>query len=427
MSQFKSVFGDFNAFALDRHRSSLAKSVEFGATRMDSASAGEVMAPQYGLQEKLRPLFGKHGRRAPAYGDHPEYEHLRGTDRQASGYVVSLFMDIEGSTRLGLLYPTQKVVAIKQNILRAAIETIQALDGHVHRMMGDAVLAFFRSKSKEPEDSAIDALNCATVLVSFFKEVVIPQLGEHGVDHDFGIRVGIDYGDAESVLWSSFGYPGMEEVTATSFFVDTAAKLQQASPRNGIMIGQSVRELLDFPSELWSTKLVTRDGEKVPSPYLLPNYSDAGGARSNYRQFLVRHADYLSLLPANDVDQRPFKVSAVIKDARGMSSTDVLQSAARSCQRNRGIEFKVVAIAQIPVNCFVRFSVENHGAEARDLGGENRGDHITEVPFCPATNGSAIARRWEATAYKGLHYMRVLVHREGEPLIPEKVFGVYVR
>lgn len=38
----------------------------------------------------------------------------------------------------------------------------------------------------------------------------------------------------------NYGIPGINEVTATSFFVDIASKLQHKAPKNSIMLGESL-------------------------------------------------------------------------------------------------------------------------------------------------------------------------------------------
>jgi hypothetical protein len=48
----------------------------------------------------------------------------------------------------------------------------------------------------------------------------IPKLNELGVDENLGIRIGIDYGAHDQVIWGKYGYMESQEVTATSFFVD---------------------------------------------------------------------------------------------------------------------------------------------------------------------------------------------------------------
>ncbi|MFO5558341.1 adenylate/guanylate cyclase domain-containing protein, partial [Klebsiella pneumoniae] len=88
--------------------------------------------------------------------------------------------------------------------------------------------------------------NCATYLIDMFKSTVIPKLNELGVDENLGIRIGFDYGAHDQVIWGKYCYMESQEVTATSFFVDVAAKLQQKAPKNSIMIGDSLAKLLGF-------------------------------------------------------------------------------------------------------------------------------------------------------------------------------------
>ncbi|NLO79760.1 MAG: transposase family protein [Xanthomonadaceae bacterium] len=52
------------------------------------------------------------GRRGPAdFGDHLDYAHLKGTDRQEYGPIVTMLMDMEGSTRLGVLLKLEALFA----------------------------------------------------------------------------------------------------------------------------------------------------------------------------------------------------------------------------------------------------------------------------------------------------------------------------
>jgi adenylate cyclase len=162
--------------------------------------------------------------------------------------------------------------------------------------MGDAVLAYFGRMGAAPERGVVDAINCAAALQYFSEYVVVPRLEQAGfTESEFGVRIGVDYGPKEEVLWGSYGYPGIEEVTATSFHVDAASKLQHAAGRNQVMLGQSLVEFLDYPRELVSMQTIERDGAKVDQPYLTPNHTDASGHPINYRQHVLRWKDHLSL------------------------------------------------------------------------------------------------------------------------------------
>src|SRR5262249_5173115 len=87
------------------------------------------------------------------------------------------------------------------------------------------------------------------------------------------------------------------EVTATSFFVDVASKLQHAAGRNRIMIGESLRGFIDVPDEFLSVKKMTQQGREVDDPYVSPNHTGADGKPINYRQHVFDGDGYLGLGP----------------------------------------------------------------------------------------------------------------------------------
>lgn len=174
----------------------------------------ETTDQHYGVKEIVRHKFGKHGGLMPSFGCHPDFDNMQENELR-NGYSVTLFMDIIGSTKLGVVFPPETVFKIKNDIIRCAIETVNSFDGHVHRIMGDAVMAFFRKETYKQEgriaDSAIDAINCATFLIEMFKDVVIPKLNELGVDENLGIRIGVDYGSDDQVIWGKYGYMESQE------------------------------------------------------------------------------------------------------------------------------------------------------------------------------------------------------------------------
>ncbi|MDN8971993.1 adenylate/guanylate cyclase domain-containing protein, partial [Staphylococcus aureus] len=68
------------------------------------------------------------------------------------------------------------------------------------------------------------------------------------------IRIGIDFGDDSSVLWSKYGIDGINEITSTSIHTDLASKLQNKAPSNKIMIGENINKYLDIPTKFRSIK-----------------------------------------------------------------------------------------------------------------------------------------------------------------------------
>ncbi|WP_171183145.1 nucleotide-binding domain-containing protein [Alienimonas chondri] len=363
--------------------------------------------------------------REHSIGPHPDFLHLAETAGEEYCPIVSLFMDIAGSTRLGLLYDLRQVRAIKSAFLQSAIAIVQSFDGHVHRLMGDAVLAFFGGKSGRTENAVIDALNAAAVLRWFAENVVPEKLKEAGVRKSIGVRVGLDYGPEEKVLWSSYGVGPTHEVTATSFHVDVAAKLQQAAGRNNVMLGQALREHIDFPEELLRSKTIRRGTEDVPAPYVTPNHEGADGRPVNYCQWLLDADEYLRCTPfalAFPGDS-PIVVKASVHDAKDAPELYSLAPGGRAVPKDKWIKFR----ARLPYTPHgkpeVVFRVENHGREAQERDGDNRGNHETAVPV--RGNPPHEVEHWEPTVYRGLHYLDVMVRRDGRVVRAGRA-GVYI-
>ncbi|EPB4503236.1 adenylate/guanylate cyclase domain-containing protein [Yersinia enterocolitica] len=380
----------------------------------------------YGVKEIVRYKFGKHGSLMPSFGCHPDFNNMEEGELR-NGYSVTLFMDIIGSTKLGVLFSPETVFKIKNDIIRCAIETVNSFDGHVHRIMGDAVMAFFRKETYKQEgriaDSAIDAINCATFLIEMFKDVVIPKLNELGVDENLGIRIGIDYGSDDQVIWGKYGYMESQEVTATSFFVDVAAKLQQKAPKNSIMIGDSLAKLIGFDDNQLSIKTKIKDGEPTLVNYLTPNYKDANGNLVNYKQYVFKNKDYCTLLPTSD-EESTLVVKATLKMDEDTVSEDEYFPCSRVIKKGMGISFKGFFYS---VNTYAnpkfRFRVVNTGEEASKTEGNANHEHYEVAKY---SDDRYFSKHWENTAYKGLHHMYVSFW-DGEQLITnEKCFSVFI-
>ena len=401
------------------------------------AAAAVDTSTFYKVQGALRPMFGKPGVREPDIGDHPDFAHIKGSDETEFCAVTTLFMDIEGSTRLGLLYGPQAVQKIKNAFIRCAIDVVTSFDGHVHRIMGDAVMAYFGGTSACPHASAIDALNCAAALRLFAEHVVAPRLRAMGVEHDFGVRIGLDHGPERDVLWSSYGYPKGDEVTATSFYVDVASKLQSSAGRNQIMVGESMRSFLDLPDGLVSVKTSIRGGRSVPEPFVTPNHAKLDGTLMDYRQYVFRGDEYLSVgafsqgdrnalpLPAaaTSGDWLPLKVDASIHDSHGGRGGASYPACSSPVAKGKWVRFvpRLGFQPRFPYRLLCR--VTNHGVEALDKGGEDRGCHVKNYVIESARQHDTF-EHWEYTAYRGLHYLTVeVVHRGGKS---KAVLGVFV-
>ncbi|UMB78465.1 adenylate/guanylate cyclase domain-containing protein [Dickeya fangzhongdai] len=278
---------------------------EFGEPVFESYATDEMPVLFKDVKREIRRIFCKLDDVKETIGCHPDFTHLKDSQALENGYAVTMFFDIAGSTKMGKTYPPDKVFNFKNTVIRYVIEIIQAFDGHVHRIMGDAVMAFFRShenaKLSREIDSAIDAVNAGIYILEFMEQVVRPELGDAGAEHPIGVRVGIDYAKENDIIWGNYGASGAFEVTATSYNVDVAAKLQQAAKTDSIMIGENLKALLGLGDEYLSVPFKYHKDEsgnefKRDYPYVIPNYR-VRGEPINYKQYTIDNKKYFRFLP----------------------------------------------------------------------------------------------------------------------------------
>ena len=338
-------------------------------------------------------------------------------------------MDIENSTRLNVLFTPEQVQTIKNAFICTAIEIIKSFDGHVHRIMGDAVMAYFGGRNTLELNNAINAINCASVLQLFSKNVVRKKLNSD--DHPFGIRLGLDYGQKDDVLWSSYGYFNMCEVTATSFYVDVASKLQHQAGRNNIMIGNSLKNHLDIPDILLNNK---QNSKGDIDYFLKPNITDKNGRSINYKKFLFNWEKYLdlSVIPqmegnfiSTNSNNIPISIASYIYSEDKNTFVERYYPLSYAIGKQHAIKFNITLPKEIEYPYKINFIVENHGEEAINQGGDNLGNHNTLYQV-DALNSYNKINHWEHTLYRGLHYMKIEVIKDGA-LKNETSIGVFIQ
>ena len=125
---------------------------------LEKASLQLDIEPHRPPKEQLRELVGKQRKYPEEIGSHPDFANLQISECEYH-YIVSVFVDIKGSTVLAAKLPLEDVRFIKNGILVTAIDIFQAFDGHIHRLQGDAIFAFFGRKDISKANAIIDALN----------------------------------------------------------------------------------------------------------------------------------------------------------------------------------------------------------------------------------------------------------------------------
>ena len=375
---------------------------------------------EHNVQKMLRPLFGKKGIREDAIGHHPDYQHLAGTEKMMNGYVCTLFLDIAKSSRLNLIYDIKTASVIKNRILKLSIEVIRAFDGYPHRMMGDAIMAFFGDESTSEEQAALDSINCASVLrniiVNHLVDKMVDDFGEQ--ESKLGVRIGVNYGSKENVVWGSFGYSSAYEITAHGLSVDLCPKLQSMAGKNNIMLGEGLFSFIDFPEAFLSFK--EEEGEVIR--YVEPNITDADGNEINYGCKILDVNDYYGLMPFDPENKGLCENSLGIKFFCEFYDNEEKKwisyhSISKPLAKNIKLRFTLLVPNDFFSTSAIYFKYEvekiNHGKEAESF--KNRGKYIQDKGRLDQHSASHNVEGrlykkvevFEGTAYRGIHQMNV--------------------
>ncbi len=415
---------------------------------LDSSEIPLAPQEQYELQRSIRPIFGKSGINTSPIGTHPNFISLENTDGDTQNhYTCTLFVDIKGSTRLSLLYPLEEVFTFKNAVIKTCIESVRALDGHVHRIMGDAVMAFFAQQEGDKEDSIANAINCSVTLRMMLEEGIKPWMEKKGFDgKDFAFRVGCDFGDDEQVLWGSYGYSGVGEVSATGLQVDMASKLQNLAKKNQTMLGQSIIEYIDFPDYYLRTKTIEKDGQFISQPFVTPNLTRNDGTSINYLMKLTQYEKLIELSPLpihirERITQRITQQSVIgnplieykcytVDDSNNQRE---YISVSKFLEKNISLRFELAAMTngRLKFPLTVVFTKTNHGTQARKNNEDKTYQPTIKILSNPTSSYSHSPQRKvlidEATLYRGLHTMQCMVKDSENRIIFRDWIGVMIK
>ncbi|WP_417875063.1 nucleotide-binding domain-containing protein [Xanthomarina gelatinilytica] len=352
-------------------------------------------------------------------GNHPDFEYLE-ENQMLKHHCVSMFIDIKGSTRLALKYSLEEVRLIKDTLLTLCINVVSHFGGHVHRLQGDAAFVQFVRKDSNPSDSIINALNAASVLCQAVSEDLSSAFVNYGLD-PIKIRVGIDYGSDEEVMWSHYGIANCNELTTTSLHTDLAAKLQHKASVNSIRIGKNLVDAIEMKEDYISTPRIIKNGEYVDDRYIIqsPDFS--------YRQFDFNWKKYLnsfSFYKQNgsgklEIFDNPFTLKAMVYQPEKEYNSSLYFENSYAILKGRLIKYQLMYNGSEYHRKHyetITWEAYNYGKEAvkaKDL------HHNFERKFVNKTHCIAHA------GYQGNHYLKCTIKRTHSDNIILK-FPIYV-
>jgi len=136
--------------------------------------------------------------------------------------VTILFADVAGSTALGEAHDAEAVREVMGRYFALARAAIERHGGTVEKFIGDAVMAVFGLPLAH-EDDALRAVRAAAEMLDGLRRLDGAAA--------LSVRVGVNTGDVVA------GDPAVGETLVTGDTVNTAARLEQAAPPGGILVG----------------------------------------------------------------------------------------------------------------------------------------------------------------------------------------------
>jgi class 3 adenylate cyclase/tetratricopeptide (TPR) repeat protein len=164
------------------------------------------------------------------------------TGRELRKTVTVLFCDVEGSTSLGETVDPEAVRELLARYFERLSRIIEAHGGTVEKFVGDAVMAVFGIPVLH-EDDALRALRAAAEI-----QQALPQLGVRA-------RIGVNTGEVVT---------GTQERLATGDAVNVAARLEQAAPAGGVLLGAATARLVRGAVELEAVPPLQLKGKSEP-------------------------------------------------------------------------------------------------------------------------------------------------------------------
>jgi adenylate cyclase len=188
-----------------------------------------------------------------ANGTHP---HRIGQER----YLVSMFVDMRGSTKLAEARLPFDTVFIVNRFLGAVSQAVIECGGEPNQFVGDGELALFGLRT-DPRTACRQALKAAAMIAANIEE--LNQFLSHDLNEPIRFGIGIHGGE---VIIGDIGYRDHMVFTALGDAVNVAARLQDMTKTLGCeaIVSEQVRITADLAAESLPAQEVTIRGRSEP-------------------------------------------------------------------------------------------------------------------------------------------------------------------
>lgn len=215
--------------------------------------------------------------------------------------LVILNVDLVESTELSISLPLERLSTILQTFMQEVASLITSYGGYVLKYIGDAVLGFFivpnmgqsekgiieynNNKSDDQVNCihrkvssnssyvpCINAINCARSIIKILDQAINPILNQYDYP-EMSVRIGIDIGENVIIQdgWDVHRLQQSNDQINTTpivrephydiigYSTNIAVKMTELANTNGVVIGQSVYDVLDHEKSSFKLLKVNPD------------------------------------------------------------------------------------------------------------------------------------------------------------------------
>jgi class 3 adenylate cyclase len=175
--------------------------------------------------------------------------------REERRLVSVIFVDLVGFTSRAEKLDPEDARAILMPYHDAVRREIESFGGVVEKFIGDAVMGVFGAPTAFGDDAE------RAVRAALSVRDLIPQLGGRESGLDLGLRIAVNTGEA---LVSLTARPALGEAMVAGDVVNTAARLQQWAPINGVLVGDETYRATRAAIEYERADPVVAKGKSEP-------------------------------------------------------------------------------------------------------------------------------------------------------------------
>lgn len=154
--------------------------------------------------------------------------------------LVTMFIDINDSTRMSLSLPQNKFALLVQTFAQEISIAVLGYGGYVFKYEGDAIIVLFSADFDEVK-ACENALNFSTAVLEILREVINPIFRKNDLP-EITVRIGLAYGYILVVLYGKSLDNAYIDVIGSS--ISLAAKITSIAKANQILVGEFIYNIL---------------------------------------------------------------------------------------------------------------------------------------------------------------------------------------